>query len=279
MRYRASFGALLVALLVATTANYGLAQTGEMPKPGDHDIADFLLKHGQRANADVTLCAVCHAREYCSSCHVNAFDVPAIQALPSDERVAEYAATLKREPPASHTPFWQENHKATAASATAMCATCHVVEQKCQVCHLGSKTIEPSKKDVALYHPMNFMQQHSAAAWNRETECATCHNTVAYCQDCHVQLGYGTPTGTLGRTDTGYHNSDPGFLYGHGQAARQGLESCASCHYQQDCLQCHSAKFGRNVSPHGPGFDAQRLADKNELLCLVCHYTVPGRSN
>ena len=279
MRYRATFSATLAALLVAATVQLGLAQTGQMPTPENHQEAEWLPTHGQQAKTNIQMCSVCHAREYCSGCHVNAFDVPAIQELRYDPAVAEYVASLTFPAPPGHTAFFLDDHRASAASATESCVVCHVVEQQCQVCHLGAKTIEPPGKDVALYHPFNFMQQHSAAAWNRETECATCHNTAAYCQECHAQLGYGTPPGTMGRTTTGYHNSDPGFLYGHGQAARQGLESCASCHAQQDCLQCHSAKMGRNVSPHGPGFDAERLADKNPQLCLVCHYSVPGGSN
>jgi len=279
VRYRVSFGALLVAVLVATTADYGLAQTGQMPKPEEHRAADWLGIHGQRAQADVTLCAVCHARDYCASCHVNADEVPQIQALPEDPRVAEYVASKEWPAPPTHTPFYLEDHRAVAASATASCATCHVIEQQCETCHLGAETLERPRKDVALYHPFDFMQQHSTAAWNRETECASCHNTQVFCQDCHVQLGYGTPSGTVGRTNTGYHNSDSDFVFGHGQAARQGLETCASCHAQQDCLQCHSAKIGRNINPHGPSFDAERLAEKNQALCLICHFTVPVGSN
>ncbi len=70
---------------------------------------------------------------------------------------------------------------------------------------------------------------------------------------------------------TGFHNDDPGFALGHGQAARQGLETCASCHAQQDCLACHSARGGRRINPHSSDFDAGKLRDKNPELCLFCH--------
>jgi hypothetical protein len=270
-------GLALVAVLLAAGSEYGAAQTGQMPKPENHEVEHFWLLHGQQANADATLCAVCHQREYCSGCHVNAYDVKAIQSLPSSPDAAEYAASKEWAPPPTHTPLFLENHKAVAAGMTENCQVCHVVEQQCQICHLGSETLERPRSvtDVDKYHPYNFMQQHSTAAWNQEVECATCHNPEVYCRSCHASLGYASQDG---RTDTGFHNESPAFQFGHGQAARQGLEACASCHAQQDCLQCHSAKSGRNINPHGPGFDAEKLRSKNEGLCLFCHWSVPGGS-
>ncbi|HSG82571.1 MAG TPA: hypothetical protein VLC48_09990 [Gemmatimonadota bacterium] len=276
MRYRATLSATLTAVLVAATVQLGLAQTGQMPKPGTHD-AEFLYTHGGQAQTNIQMCSACHAREYCSGCHVNAADVPEIQALRSDPAVAEYTAGLTFPAPASHTPFFFEDHRAAAASATESCAVCHVVEQQCQVCHTGSETLDrpqntAHRRDVDLYHPFNFMQQHSAAAFNRETDCASCHNPVAFCQDCHANLGR---TNQDLRTDTGFHNKNNSFQLGHGQAARQGLESCQTCHTQEYCLQCHSAKLGRRINPHGSGFDAEKLQNKNPAFCGLCHFGNP----
>jgi hypothetical protein len=272
--YRASIGVLLVVGLLTAGGEYGVAQTGQMSLPENHQAAGFWLQHGQQANADATLCAVCHQREYCSGCHVNAFDVRAIQSLPSSPATAEYAASKEWLAPPTHTPLFLEDHKALAAGMTENCQVCHVVEEQCQTCHLGSETLERRRTvtDLDLYHPFNFMQQHSTAAFNQETECASCHNVEVYCRDCHSNLGYASG----GRTDTGFHNESAAFQFGHGQAARQGLEACAACHAQEDCLQCHSAKAGRNINPHGPGFDAEKLRKKNEGLCLFCHWSVPG---
>lgn len=190
----------------------------------------------------------------CASCH------QAAGGSPMD---------VRRAPP-SHTPFFQEDHRALAAGATELCQACHApAEQLCVGCHLGSETLDKPGKDVATYHPANFMAQHSAAAWSRESECSSCHNTEAFCQDCHTGLGRSNEF----RTVTGYHNKDPNFTLGHGAAARQGLESCAACHAQQDCLVCHSAKSGRNISPHGRDFNAERLRDKNPQFCLYCHFS------
>jgi hypothetical protein len=272
--YRASIGLTLVVGLLAAGGEYGLAQTGQMSLPENHQTADFWLKHGQQAMADATLCAVCHQREYCSRCHVNAFEVAPIQSLPSSAATAEYVASKEWPAPPTHTPFFLEGHKSVAAAMTENCQVCHVVEEQCQTCHLGSETLERprTKTDVDLYHPFNFMQQHSTAAFNQETECASCHNVEVFCRDCHSNLGYASG----GRTSSGFHNESAAFQFGHGQAARQGLETCAACHAQEDCLQCHSAKTGRNINPHGPGFDAEKLRKKNEGLCLFCHWSVPG---
>ena len=277
MRYRASFLAALTVVLVAATAGFGLAQTGDTPRPDFHDEAGFLIEHGQQAQTNIQLCSACHAQEYCASCHVNASGVPEIQQLGSDPAVADYVAGKAWPAPASHTQFFLDDHRALAAASTESCSVCHVVEQQCQTCHVGAETLERSsaaaqRRDVDLYHPVNFMQQHSAAAFNQETECATCHNPEAFCRECHT--GVGRASKDL-RTDTGFHNKNSAFEFGHGQAARQGLESCAACHEQNYCLQCHSAKVGRRIKPHGPGFDAKKLQSKNPQLCAFCHVGNP----
>lgn len=82
--------------------------------------------------------------------------------------------------------------------------------------------------------------------------------------------------GPIGR---GYHDAKRFFIAGHGQAARQSLESCVACHTERDCLTCHSALGGRRFSPHGPGFDPERLRKKNIEVCTACHgVAVPGQN-
>jgi hypothetical protein len=174
-----------------------------------------------------------------------------------------------RRAPASHTPFFAEQHRSLAAATTAECEICHNRDQTCLGCHIGAENLDVPARDQGGYHPADFLEQHATAAWNRQVECSSCHNPEAFCRSCHAGVGRDTE----GRTATGYHNEDPNFVFGHGQAARQALESCASCHAQQDCLACHSAKFGRNVNPHGPDFDAEKLRDKNPELCLICHFS------
>jgi hypothetical protein len=69
-----------------------------------------------------------------------------------------------------------------------------------------------------------------------------------------------------------FHDAQPDWLLAHGQAARLGMEECASCHEQNSCLRCHSAKSGWRINPHGPGFDPGRVADRSQMSCAICHY-------
>ena len=111
-----------------------------------------------------------------------------------------------------------------------------------------------------------------AAPWlpfGQAVECATCHNPEAFCRDCHSVQGFATG----GRIDTGFHAGKPTFVFGHGVAARQGLESCATCHSQKDCLLCHSGLGGRRINPHGNDLDLEKLKAKNPVICLACHST------
>jgi len=168
-------------------------------------------------------------------------------------------------------------HAEDARTAPATCANCHTTET-CLDCHRpspadGRLAIGPVDRIDRGYHPPDFLVRHPASAYAQETECADCHNTAAFCTDCHAQGGL-RATGPL---RAGYHDATPYFMVGHGQAARQSLESCVSCHTEQDCLTCHSAYSGRGFNPHGPGFDAERLRRKNPTMCAACHgAAIPG---
>jgi hypothetical protein len=227
--------------------------------------AGWLEDHGAEVGDDASSCAACHAQNNCRTCHVA--PVPdAISELPEGDGLMAIA----RRAPDTHVVTFAENHKVAAAANTAQCQTCHTPEG-CSSCHTTSAATPPLGRRTGGYHVGNFQIQHSAAAFGRESECATCHNPEAFCRDCHVSRGLGSE----GRSDRGFHNETPTWIFGHGQAARQGLESCATCHAQSDCLSCHSALTGRSISPHGPGFDAEQLRSKNEGMCLSCHVSVP----
>ena len=262
MNRRYLTGAMLV---VASTIGFGrvpgvTAQT-ERPVPDSHRSANWWETHDDAARSGITLCAVCHTSTGCRSCHLG--PVPDVfSQLPAGEGPGE----ITRSAPPTHTPTFAESHRAAAAAAPNQCQTCHVADQ-CSSCHSGSEALTTPARRVAGYHPANFIQQHSARAFGSETECVTCHNPEAFCRDCHGSRGMTT----VGRTETGFHNRKPLFEFGHGQAARQSLESCATCHAQSDCLICHSAVSGRGVNPHGREFDAGKLRSKAPATCLRCH--------
>ena len=166
--------------------------------------------------------------------------------------------------PASHIGAWIEEHAAVAAPAPETCASCHV-RADCLACH------RPGAADPAPgYHQADYVAAHPAEAWSQFAECSSCHNPGQFCQDCHQMAGL-TSDNIQG---TGYHDGQQSFNAGHGQAARQSLESCVACHTESSCVSCH-----RGVNPHGPNFKAESLRSRNPQPCTVCHgAAVPGGS-
>lgn len=232
--------------------------------PLSHRSATFLREHGAAVAANAQQCATCHTRESCTACHAPSQRVAT--ALPTRAPERGIGAQPRRRPPDSHRENFADRHARVAAAAPASCAGCHV-RTDCQECH------RPAAAAGRGYHPAGFVARHPAAAYARETSCVDCHNAAGFCQVCHAASGV-VSKGPLG---SGYHDAARFFLSGHGQAARQSLESCVSCHVERDCLSCHAAVGGRRFNPHGPGFDAARLRRKNPEMCTACHGTlIPG---
>ncbi|NJD09584.1 MAG: hypothetical protein FIB01_03755 [Gemmatimonadetes bacterium] len=230
------------------------------PVPPSHRVPEWLERHG--AGASRQECATCHTRDDCAACHVPPLPTAAA-ALAERPRVAAPGVGLKRQPPLSHAPkSFQTDHAVLAAAQPQQCESCHT-RRFCSDCHDAPAT--PG------FHPRNFVAQHASAAYGQRLECATCHETRTFCRSCHIQQGMRTE----GRLEGGFHDAQPVWLLRHAQAARQGLESCTSCHTQKDCLQCHSQLGSFGINPHGPNFDAARAQKRNPLICLACHVSDP----
>jgi hypothetical protein len=236
-----------------------LAHKAELKAPASHGDLAFLRRHGSVARKSAMSCATCHTQESCVACHVG--KPAAAMALPVAGPGRGRGAVIRRERPASHAADFSEVHGPVADARPETCSGCHVRPQ-CLDCH------RPNPADPTPgYHPAGFLSRHPAAAYSRETSCSDCHNNGQFCADCHQNAGL-TARGPL---DAGYHDAKRSFMLGHGQAARQNLESCVACHAERDCLTCHSALGGRRFNPHGPGFDPETLRRKNSQACTVCH--------
>jgi hypothetical protein len=237
------------------------------PVPPGHLASGFLRQHGRDAQRANATCATCHARESCTTCHIGGPPRP-VAALHAAGPGRAPGAQLTREPPASHTPEFRERHGMDANARPRTCETCHV-RSTCLECH------RPEGAGPSRYHAQGFLTRHPSAAYAREANCTDCHNPAQFCQSCHQQTGL-VATARLGRL--GYHDAFRGFSLGHGQAARQSLETCASCHAERDCTACHSAVGGGyRFNPHGPGFNAARARAKNPSVCIACHgRVIPG---
>ena len=235
--------------------------TATQSVPVNHAAPDFLRTHGRNARATTSTCTVCHTQESCMTCHVG---VPprAIGVLPHAGEGRAAGAQLTRRPPASHTAEFREGHGPEANARPATCESCHE-RSTCLSCH------RPDGGRQQGYHPQNFLTRHPSSAYARSSNCSDCHNPAQFCQRCHQQSGLAA-NARLG--SVGYHDAFRGFSLGHGQAARQSLESCASCHAERDCTTCHSAvNGGYRFNPHGPGFNAARAQAKNPSMCIACH--------
>lgn len=333
-------------LALTEATGLGTADLARFPMPEWHQAPEYRLGgHGSLANAApgggvtaavAATCVTCHARTFCENCHVNAPEVPAIQALLPDERVriqrfnfeappshqrSDYQAThgrevgnrgqsscaachtresclachvastaprqigalhpagpgrapgaqIERKPPSTHTLAFTEDHGGMASAQPRSCANCHA-RTECLSCHRPDPSSPSGGGD---YHPSGFLTRHPAAAYSRQSTCADCHNAQQFCASCHAQSGLSAKA-SLGSST--YHDGRQAFIVGHGQAARQALESCVSCHVERDCTACHSSVGrGFRFSPHGPGFDPERLRRRNPEMCIACHGTaIPG---
>jgi len=238
--------------------------------PPSHHEPDFLRRHGRHAERGTASCATCHTRESCASCHVNALPRVANRLPSASAEDRAPGAHVRRMPPSSHTEEFRERHSSDASARPQSCATCHT-RSSCLECH------RPDATRQVNYHAEGFLTKHPSTAYSRQVSCSDCHNPAQFCQACHQQSGL-VATARLG--GKGYHDAFRGFSLGHGQAARQSLESCASCHAERDCTACHSAVgAGFRFSPHGPGFNAARMRAKNPSVCAACHGgAIPGGS-
>jgi hypothetical protein len=237
-----------------------LAHAAELEAPASHRDPAFLRRHGGQARKEAARCAVCHTQESCVACHTGS---PAsVQAIPAAGPGRGRGATIRRERPTSHGLDFSELHAEPASARPQSCSACHA-RPECLSCH------RPEAADAAPgYHPAGFLTSHPAAAYTRESSCSDCHNQGQFCANCHLNAGLVSPGRLRG---AGYHDAKQSFLLNHGQAARQNLESCVSCHSERDCLTCHSATGGRRFNPHGPGFDPGTLRRKNPSMCTACH--------
>lgn len=235
-----------------------LAIATELKAPPSHAAANFLNRHGGQARGGAQECRTCHTRESCMTCHAQ--EPAAARGLAMAGPGRGKGAEVARSRPASHGADFRDGHAALAQANPRSCATCHA-RAECLDCH------RPTAASTGGYHPAGFLTRHPVAAYAREASCADCHSTSGFCAACHQQSGL-TAQKVLG---SGFHDAKQSFLFGHGQAARQNLETCVGCHVERDCLTCHSARGGRNFNPHGPGFDADRMKRKNPETCTACH--------
>jgi hypothetical protein len=287
----------------ARVAGIVRGRSARYPTPASHASRDFIISHGVAAQQGTATCATCHARSSCQACHtgplggrtvtemplpepggargvqlnasplpwksVQGTTVPSEAPLGTRFTLASFGGDTTRRPLARQTQVhpvgFARTHGSQAATDRPSCEGCHT-KTYCTQCHAGEST--------RRFHKPNFVARHAPEAYGRETDCQSCHSRELFCRSCHMQLGMNSK----GKVGGGYHNGAALWIIQHGQAARQELQSCTTCHQQRDCMQCHS-QSGRNVNPHGRGFNAEKSWKANRLICLRCHLKDPlGRN-
>jgi hypothetical protein len=278
------------------------SQPASYPLPPSHLRPEFASNHGDLARGNIQSCANCHAQPSCRSCHTGQGASREIAQLPMPRGGGPRGVELMRRPqwgdasprgrvqPVAtlasagadgrvpiaqamadtgsrarfvrvHPPGYDRTHETDASTKRLDCASCHT-KKYCSDCHQG----EAKRR----YHPPNFLQRHAPESYGRQQNCSSCHNPTLFCKSCHQQTGLGAS----GPLNTAFHNAQPNWLIQHARAARQELQSCATCHQQNDCTRCHSQR-GWGISPHGPGFNARAMAARSPSTCRVCHLSDP----
>ena len=229
----------------------------EYPEPVTHQTADWEWSHGVAGEENIGSCANCHTRPSCTTCHAERVNTK-IASLPLPRSQGPRGVPVAELGSRVHRDDFSINHGIRAAAQEETCLGCHL-QETCVACHDGPASSE--------FHVGNFLEMHAVSAYGIESDCASCHSPQVFCRECHQGVGLTS----AGAGDVAFHDSNPTWLFGHGGAARQGLEGCITCHSQVDCTQCHSAFGGWGINPHGPGFDPDRAADANRGGCVVCH--------
>jgi hypothetical protein len=236
------------------------------PVPATHAAADWHAEHGEDARAATAGCANCHTRPSCTRCHAGGTGsaAAAVQSLPPLVQGRAPGVDPARITRSVHDADIATRHGGLAAAGRLDCVQCHAREQ-CAACHAAS--------DSRAFHPANFLERHAVDVFTGRGSCQDCHRTETFCRACHARTGFAAQD-----MKASFHDGQPNWVLSHGRAARLGLEACASCHRQNDCVQCHSAAGGWGVSPHGPGFTG-RGASRSSAGCRLCHLAAPGRSD
>ncbi len=156
------------------------------------------------------------------------------------------------------------------------CAECHDVEEEddCSICHFEAENTRRAFKPVAR----ELLFGHKKHVERLDGKCETCHQNLnevdfsdsnsmpdmAVCSTCHdnqqatleCQICHSN-TLNLRPSD---HTAD--FLVSHKNIARFDQETCASCHSDNDCAECHdgaalfATESGGNMQSRSPFFPA-----------------------
>ncbi len=202
---------ILLALALGAAACGPKGAKGAKDKPAAQDPA-FVFPHSTHVDADVA-CTHCHPMKDARKLETGVRHVK-IPPSPSKQKDCQDCHDTDPAPklPARARPFRLDfDHAAHLPRVNGDCKRCHAAPPEA-----GATEVKPPSMAV----------------------CTACHNhnqdfAEARCTPCHRDLkGYATPQTAF------VHQGD--WLRMHGQLAHPSAESCAACHDQTYCSECHS---------------------------------------
>jgi hypothetical protein len=247
------------------------ARVAALPKPPSHARADFISAHATAARSSTASCATCHARESCLRCHVDGAREPAIRSLGTDPRIARLVAG---KPPTYPTPADHRSkqfaliHGTSARADPARCAICHA-RASCETCHTGegARSVLRLMPDVRESTAPGVQLRRTRTADPVELSLVT-NSPVRFVPPLQATQLHSDTARQLVRVHP------VGFKNAHGALAASGASTCASCHAQRFCADCHAGErvthryhASNFVSTHAP------QAYRRETDCSSCHST------
>jgi hypothetical protein len=248
--------AVAAATLALAGCKSGQKWTAAAPTPAQRSLADTNFPHSMHGGFD---CDTCHDAakwnklgdyvaptvEKCGECH----DTDEMHTPKPAPKKTEYLLAFSH---ADHMPKLEGR------------------KDPCRVCH---KALPEPGEDVKTTPPM--------------TACTSCHHhqvevMEAKCRPCHTSLKtYGLKP--LEQFTEFSHAGN--FVREHGELSRSSAETCAACHDQTYCAQCHATatrpfrpeiRFPENVTSdfiHRGDYVARHHLDveRDPASCRKCH--------
>ena len=234
-----------------------------------HDVAGVGL--ATRAQLPrMRTCLSCHddrrAPQACTTCHL-AGAGGRVQTRYREGALAPSGAIFGD----AHGGDFLTRHAAVARTLERTCTSCHA-ESFCADCHQGA--IKPME-----FHAGNYVLTHAVEARRGAPDCSACHRQQSFCVGCHERSGVGARGSDFVSGDPmrRFHPAGFGAEGGHGREARRSIQTCASCHREDFCAECHTAEPGAamRVNPHPPGWRGsarcEALVKRTRRMCLRCH--------
>ncbi len=178
-------------------------------------------------------------------------------------------------------------HAGSARAGHTACLACHEIDEKkpseaCLTCHTEGdyrvQTRRPdSYADVTFDHDphadVECQRCHVGAALSKRSGgqelpemavCMACHDgeqAPAECATCHATL----------RNNVAPANHTTTWETVHGDAARVERASCAVCHQETGCEDCHKTTRPRSHTAGWKNSGHGILADHDRTACATCH--------